>query len=207
MLSRRSKCGQRIVDRKGSRRFPALLLMLAAASMLVRAEPPAPPTLTSISPAFGAQVAKVSVTLSGTNFVPGAMLAMSSSAIAVSGLTVVSATQITATFTVSSGAALGAVRIVVITSGGASSPANFTVNPPPPTLISVSPASGVQGGSVPVTLTGANFLSGATVATSNAGITVGSVTVVSLTQITATFIVAANAAFGAANVTVTTAGE
>lgn len=96
MLSRRSKCGQRIVDRKGSRRFPALLLMLVAASMLVRAEPPALPTLTSISPAVGAQGAKVSVTLSGTNFVPGAMLAMSSSAIAVSGLTVVSATQITA---------------------------------------------------------------------------------------------------------------
>ncbi len=206
MLSRRSKCGQRIVDRKGSRRFPALLLMLAAASMLVRAEPPAPPTLTSISPAFGAQGAKVSVTLSGTNFVPGAMLAMSSSAIAVSGLTVVSATQITATFTVSSGAALGAVRIVVITSGGASSPANFTVNPPPPTLISVSPASGVQGGSVPVTLTGANFVSGATVASSNPGVTASGVTVVSPTQLTATFTIAVNAALGTANVTVTTSG-
>jgi hypothetical protein len=73
-----------------------------------------------------------------------------------------------------------------------------------PTLTSVSPTSGVQGAAVPVTLTGTNFVAGATVAVSNPGITVGSVTVVSATQITATFTIAANAAPGAANVTVTT---
>jgi hypothetical protein len=75
-----------------------------------------------------------------------------------------------------------------------------------PTLTSVSPASGVQGTSVPVTLTGTNFVAGATVAVSNPGIAVGSATVVSATQITATLTIAANAAPGAANVTVTTSG-
>ncbi len=85
--------------------------------------------------------------------------------------------------------------------------ASFNVSlPPPPTLSSISPASGVQGTSVPVTLTGTNFVSGATVAVSNTGVPVSRVTVVSATQITATFTISPTAAVGAANVTVTTSG-
>ena len=167
---------------------------------------PPTPTLISVSPASGIQGGSVPVTLTGANFVSGATVASSNPGVTASGVTVVSPTQLTATFTIAVNATLGTANVTVTTSGGTSAAIAFTVSPPPPALTSVSPASGVQGGSVPVTLTGANFLSGATVATSNAGITVGSVTVVSLTQITATFIVAANAAFGAANVTVTTAG-
>ena len=81
-----------------------------------------------------------------------------------------------------------------------------TITPSPPTLTSVSPSSGVQNSSVPVTLTGTNFVSGATVSTTNSGIAVSGVTVVSSTRITATFSIGANAAVGAANVTVTTSG-
>jgi len=74
-----------------------------------------------------------------------------------------------------------------------------------PTLTSLSPATGMQGVSVPVTLTGTNFMGGATVAADNGGVTVGDVSVVSTTQIAATLTIAANATLGAANITVTTA--
>jgi hypothetical protein len=74
------------------------------------------------------------------------------------------------------------------------------------TLTSISPASGVQGTTVPVTLTGTNFVAGSTVTVSNPGIAVSGVTVVSATEITATFTIAPSAALGAANVSVTTGG-
>ena len=64
----------------------------------------------------------------------------------------------------------------------------------PPTLTSISPNSGVQGQGVAVTLTGTNFIAGATIGVSGAGITVSNTTVASATQITATFTIAGNAA-------------
>ena len=167
---------------------------------------PPPPTLTTISPATGAQGAAVPVTLTGTNFLSGAAVAVSNPGITVGSVTVVSAARITATFTISAGASLGAANVTVTTGGGTSAAAVFTVNPPAPTLSAVTPASGLQGASVPVTLTGTNFVSGAAVTVNNAGITVGSVAVVSATQITATFTIAANTSPGVANVTVTTSG-
>ena len=146
------------------------------------------------------------VTLTGTHFVAGATIALSGAGITVSNTTVASATQITATFTIAANAATGAQNVTVTTSGETSGAQPFTVNLAPPTLTSISPNSGVQGQSIPVTLTGTNFVAGATIALSGAGITVSSTTVVSATQITATFTIAANAATGAQNVTVTTSG-
>jgi hypothetical protein len=75
-------------------------------------------------------------------------------------------------------------------------------------LTSVNPNSGAQGAGVPVTLTGLGFASGATInVPAAAGITVSGATVVSSTQITATFTMAANAPPNIAqNVTVTSAG-
>jgi hypothetical protein len=78
--------------------------------------------------------------------------------------------------------------------------------PPVPTLSSIAPSSGAQGTSVAVTLTGSNFASGATVAVSGGGVSVSKVTVVSATQITATFTISNNAATGNRNVTVTIQG-
>lgn len=74
------------------------------------------------------------------------------------------------------------------------------------TLSSVSPNTGAQGASVPVTLTGSGFASGATINLSGTGITASGTTVVSSTQITATFAIAANAPPVAQNVTVTSSG-
>src|SRR6202790_917218 len=165
-----------------------------------------PPTLTSISPNSGVQGQSVPVTLTGTNFVAGATIGLSGAGITISNTTVVSTTQITATFTIAGNAATGAQNVTVTSSGGTSGAQAFTVNLAAPTLTSISPNSGVQGQSVPVTLTGTNFVSGATIGLSGAGITVSGTTVVSLTQITATFTIAAGAATGAQNVTVTTSG-
>ena len=87
---------------------------------------------------------------------------------------------------------------------------------PPPTLASISPASGIQGTNVNVTLTGTNFVvGGSTINVPPAeGITVSGTTVASAARsalvvhesITATFQISATATLGPQNVSVTTAG-
>jgi hypothetical protein len=78
--------------------------------------------------------------------------------------------------------------------------------PSTPSVTSVSPGTGLPGQSIaPVTITGASFQSGAT-AGFGAGVTVGSVTVNSATQITASISIATSAAPGPRAVTVTNPG-
>ena len=165
-----------------------------------------PPTLSSISPSSGVAGTAVGVTLTGTNFVAGATVNPNNFAVSVSNVNVVSATQITATFTIEAGFA-GTAGPTVTTSGGTSNSVIFTFTEPTPTLSSISPASGVPGTSVPVTLTGTNFLvgGGSTLMPNNADIAVTNFVVVSATQITATFTIAAGAS-GAAAVTVYNGG-
>jgi hypothetical protein len=81
-----------------------------------------------------------------------------------------------------------------------------TVTAPPaiPVLSSIAPTGGTQGTNVSVTLNGANFLPGATVAIGGTGVSATNITVAGSTRITATFVVAATAATGAHPVTVTT---
>ena len=86
---------------------------------------------------------------------------------------------------------------------------------PPPTLASISPASGIQGTNVDVTLTGTNFVvGGSTINVPPAeGITVSGTTVATATRsalvvhesITATLQISATASLGPQNVSVTTA--
>src|SRR5208283_2407622 len=114
---------------------------------------------------------------------------------AATAVTVVSATQITATTPAGSA---GAVNVTVKNTNGqsASLSSGFSYVSAP-TLSSISPASGPDGGGTAVTLTGTGFLAGATVTFGSAAAT--AVTVVSPTQITAT--TPAGSA-GAINVTV-----
>ena len=80
-------------------------------------------------------------------------------------------------------------------------------SPPPPTLTSVSPNQGIRGTTVAVTLTGTNFVVGATtVAVGGGGVTVTNVVVGSTTSLTASFVLDLAAAAGPRTVTVTTAG-
>jgi subtilisin family serine protease len=71
-----------------------------------------------------------------------------------------------------------------------------------PTVSSVAPNQGAPGAAVSVTITGSGFGIGST-ASFGAGITVSSLTVASATQLTATLTIAAGAAPGARDVTVT----
>jgi hypothetical protein len=71
-----------------------------------------------------------------------------------------------------------------------------------PTLVWISPAGGRKGTRVSVTLTGADFMPGATVTVSGSGVTAGTVTVDSSTRITTTLTIAANAETGDRSVTI-----
>src|SRR5208282_4593494 len=155
--------------------------------------------------AFGAQGVAVPVTLTGTNLVAGATVAVSGTGVAVSSI-VPSGTTLTATFTITAGATLGARTVSVTTAGGTTGTVTFTVNPPGPTLTSVSPAMGAQNTTVNVTLTGTNFVAGATINFGGAGVNVTNLVVASATSITAQFQIGVGAALGAQTVSVTTTG-
>jgi hypothetical protein len=168
------------------------------------------PKLISITPNTGARGTSVNVTLIGSDLVDLAnstSMTVSGTGITITAFTVVSDSQINATFAIASNAALTTRNVTVTTLNGTSNAVTFTVvNPATPTLALVVPGSGLRGTAVPVTLTGSNFINGATVAVSGTGVTVSGVTVVSSTSITATFTITATAAVSARNVTVTTVG-
>ncbi len=74
-----------------------------------------------------------------------------------------------------------------------------------PSLSSVSPNSGTQGNTVSVTLTGTNFVIGATtISVSGSNVTVSGTSVSSTTSATANFVIGSSATTGARSVTVTT---
>jgi hypothetical protein len=168
------------------------------------------PTLTSISPTSGTRGTSVPVTLTGTNLTGATGITVSGSGFTVSNLVVVNSTTITATFTIApSAGTLGSRSVQVTTPGGTSNSVNFDVNyPGDPTLTSVSPNSGARGTSVSVILTGTNFTTttlGTPVTVSGSGVTVSNVTVVSSTQITATFTISGGATVGSHSVRVNNA--
>ena len=158
-------------------------------------------SLTKVDPATGAAGATVPVTLTGTNFVSGASVGVSGTGITVSNVKFVSATQITASLAIASAMPPGPYNLTVTQAGAASAPVPFTVTSTAMTLTGITPSSIGAGGSAKVTLLGTNFRSGATVNISGSGVTVSGITVVSPTQITAIFAVAATAAVGPRNVT------
>src|SRR5436190_8433850 len=93
----------------------------------------------------------------------------------------------TLTLTANAAAALGTSAITATAIAGPVTRTtlfNLTVNAPPPTVTSVSPTSGSTSGGTGVTVTGTNFLAGATV--SIGGTPATGVTVVNSTTITAT---------------------
>jgi hypothetical protein len=141
------------------------------------------PTLTSLSPASAVVGAAVqTLTLNGTNF-------LASSTVTYNGVghtaTFVSSTQLTISLSGTDQATAGSYAVVVTNpapGGGASSPLNFAVGNPQPSLSSLSPASAVVGaGAQTLTLNGTNFLASSTVTYNGVGHTA---TFVSSTQLT-----------------------
>lgn len=153
------------------------------------------PTVAGVSPNNGLVAGGTSVTLTGVNYALGATVTVGG--LAATSVTVVNSTTITAT---TPAHAAGAADITVMNTDGqfGTLVAGFVYQLPPPTVTSVLPVSGTASGGTAITISGANFVTGAKVtlgATAATGITV-----VDSSTITAT--TPAHAA-GAVNVTVT----
>jgi hypothetical protein len=137
------------------------------------------PTISSISPASGGSTGGTVTTITGSGFLAGATVTFGGTA--ATNVTVTSGTSISAT---TPAVAAGAVSVVVTNTDAQSATlaSGFTfVNSP--TVTSISPATGLTTGGLSVTITGSNFLSGATVTLGGTAAT--SVSVTSSTQITA----------------------
>jgi subtilisin family serine protease len=84
------------------------------------------PTITTVTPNFGSPGTTVTVTLSGTRFLSG-MTIDAGSGVAVSNVTVISASLATATLTIASNAAPGPRDLTVTSTQGTSNPLTFAV--------------------------------------------------------------------------------
>ena len=165
----------------------------------------AAPTVTAVSPTSrDAGAVNQNVTITGTNFITGATAAFSTNGITVNSTTFNSATSLSVNISISSGATVG-TRTITVTNGDGSvvtSGSIFTVNAAP-TVTAVSPSSRAQGTSnQSLTVTGTNFITGATATFSATGITVNSTTFVNATSLTVNVTVASNAATGAGTISV-----
>jgi hypothetical protein len=118
------------------------------------------PVVSSVTPASGLISGTTNVTITGSGFM--APLAVSVGGVAATNVTLVSSTAITATVPAH---ASGSVDIVVINGDGQSvtKTAAYTYTNPAPTVSSISPTGGSVGGGTVVTISGTNFVSGATV--------------------------------------------
>jgi hypothetical protein len=145
-------------------------------------------TATSVSPLSGPTSGGTVITVTGTGFVSGATIAIGGTA--ATGVTFLSATQLRAT---TPAKAAGGYSVIVRNPSGqtANTPVGFTYTgstPPPPTSTTpsadtVSPRSGPTTGGTLITVTGSNFVSGATIKIG--GVAATSVTFVSSTRLTA----------------------
>ena len=118
------------------------------------------PTVTAVAPSEGAFSGGTAVTITGTGFVAGATVTFNG--VAATGVSVSSATSISATTPAGvQGAAVIAVTNPDTQSGTLSGA--FTYLGAPPSITLVSPNSGSSLGGTVVTITGAAFVTGATV--------------------------------------------
>ena len=190
----------------------------ASATVTVNAPAVQAPVLSSISPNSGTQGSSVSVTLTGSNFQSSAAVNIGGgSGVTVSGVKVVSASQLQATLSIGASASTGTYSISVSTSAGTSTAVGFTVNASAtaptaptqpvsgtPTLSSLAPQTVKRGSTVKVTISGANFTAGASVAVRANHLTVSNVVVVNSNTITAQISAANGTQRGTYALTVTT---
>jgi hypothetical protein len=84
-------------------------------------------SLTSVSPSSGAQGTSVNITLAGANFTPDASVNVSGSGVTAGNVTVVNASQITATLMISATAPIGTYNLSLTSSDGISNTIAFLV--------------------------------------------------------------------------------
>jgi hypothetical protein len=138
------------------------------------------PKVTSIAPTSGPAAGGTNVTITGTGFLSGATLSLGGAV--ATGVNVVNSTSITAT---TAAHAAGVVNVVVTNSDSQSSTlANAYTYVAAPTVTAINPATGPIAGGNGATITGANFVSGATVSfggTAATGVTVAGSAVITAT--------------------------
>lgn len=162
---------------------------------------PPTPALTSIAPNTGVRNTTVPVTLTGTGLTGATAITVPGGGVTVSGITVVSDTSVTASFSITSTAAATARAVTITTPGGPSNSVTFIVQGP--SLASVSPTTGTHNTTVPVTLTGTNLIGATVVTVSGAGVAC-TVTSSNNTTVTANCAITNGAAHTARNISVTT---
>jgi len=154
------------------------------------------------------QTANIVVTAQGTAWSQGnTAVAFGGAGIIVNSVTVNSATQLTASVTIDSAAALGDRGVTVTTGAQVLSGASLNIAPG---LLNVSPNSGQRGQTFTVTINGGpltRFVQGQSLPIFGAGVTVNSVQVLSLSQLTANVTVDAAAALTTREVSVSTGTE
>jgi hypothetical protein len=164
-----------------------------------------PPVIKSISINQGDQGARLDVIITGINLTEASEVSFGMG-IAVNSFTVLNSKQLATNITIVAGAAIGARDVSVTTPGGSFAlPDSFTVRQALPTITSVSPDQDRQATKPNVTITGTN-LTGASEVSFGTGIAVNSFTLLSANQISVNITIAADAAPGARDVSVTTPG-
>jgi hypothetical protein len=159
------------------------------------------PSIASLSPASAmAGAAAQTLTINGANFLSSSTVTYNSAAHTA---TFVSSTQLTISLSPSDQATAGSFLVVVTNpppGGGPSNSVNFTVDKIVPTVTSISPSSlNASTSAASITVTGANFVSGASANVNGTPLTT---TFLSPTEITAS-VPAANQIAGKYLVTVT----
>lgn len=140
------------------------------------------PTVTSLSTSTGGAGGGTLTTITGTNFQCVSAVKFGGSAgTNATSFTVNSSTSITA---IAPARAVGVVGVYVVAEGGNSTLANAFTYVPSPVVSSVSPVSGPAIGGTSITITGTDFVSGATI--SVGGAACASVAFVSSTSLTCT---------------------
>jgi len=149
---------------------PLATVNLASASVGPNAGPAAaPPTSSGINPNLGPTTGGQTVTITGTNFVPGATTVTIGGILIPANQVTVSPTATSLTF-LTPPHAEGLVDVTVSTPGGTTAPLGYTYVPPP-TGVSLNPTSGPTTGGTTVTMTGTGFVAGQT------SVTIGGTTI------------------------------
>ncbi len=135
-----------------------LTLVAAMLSLAIpgRAQAAAEPHVTQIEASHGPSTGGTAVTIKGTGFISSATVTIGAAA---TGVTVVSAEEITATTPAGS----GSQEVVVSEEGANSTGGPLYTYVPAPTVSSVTPSEGPTTGGTAVKIKGTGFLSGATV--------------------------------------------
>ncbi|MFH0991207.1 MAG: right-handed parallel beta-helix repeat-containing protein, partial [bacterium] len=157
------------------------------------------PTIASLTPVGGTLGQTLSVVLTGTNFYQGFVSSNFGNGITVNYDSVLSTTQLKSNITILNTTTVG-VRTVKIRNTATSEVDSllnaFTLSYPKPALTSLSPASGVRGKTLVVTLTGTNLYPGVIASNFGPEITVVSDSVYTATQLQSAISIKDTAALG-----------